>query len=249
MATRVINFPTGSNCGHCPWTKTCVAGTDREHDSGLCAMSLSAPVKRGQHIIHQGDSLNCFYVLRSGSAKSYLDSNDGFEQVVEFHYPGELLGIDALADGIHKTSVVALETAAICRIPYGVSVDGHNHQRQQRSRVLTAAAEQLNEKNMHILSLGQKNAAARFADFLLGLSSRFARRGCSRREFVLSMPRHDIANYLSLAVETVSRLLSDFQASGVMEVNRRDVRILDIDALTAIADGQRVNEQRQQRSA
>lgn len=99
---------------------------------------------------------------------------------------------------------------------------------------MRSAARQMMEKNNHALLLGQKSAQA-FRQPPAVSSNRFAARGCSRTEFNLSMPRQDIANYLSLAVETVSRLFGDLQIQGIISVDRRYVRILSLEKPRAIA--------------
>lgn len=236
MRGNVIDFPKASvTCHFCPWARSCLGqGFGSTHQESH-ALRNTAPTKRNQHIIRQGDPLEYLYVLRSGSAKSYFDSHDGCEQIVEFHYPGDLLGFDAVAQGVHQTSVIGLETAALCRIPFSASDEGMLQAPKLWAEVMRAAALQMRNKSAHVLLLGQKSAAARFAAFLLDISARLAARGCSRSEFNLSMARQDIANYLSLAVETVSRQFGDLQVQGIITVDRRYVHIQSFERLQALA--------------
>lgn len=247
MPDNIIDFPPhATTCGSCPWARSCVAGTCAATVEGGSGPRIAPPLRRGQPVFCQGASLEWLYVLRAGSAKSCVDSADGLEQVVAFHYPGDLLGFDALADGRHHSTVVALETAAVCRVPFGGAEHLPPYQPRLWSEIMRAAARQLREQNDHALLLGQKSAHGRFASLLLDLSERYAARGCSRVEFNLTMPRQDIANYLSLAVETVSRLLADLQSDGVIEVERRYVRILSLARLELLAgqDGHRRGDAR-----
>ena len=238
MHSNVFRFPKlSTQCGECQWSKSCVAhgfALAGQHGSGL---QCSAPLRRNSYIFQQGDPLESLCVLRSGSAKSYFDSADGLEQIVAFHYPGDLLGFDAVASGVHQSSVVVLETAALCRVPF-TSIESIAAQTPKLwAEVMRSAARQMIEKNNHALLLGQKSAQARFASLLLYLSNRYGERGCSRLEFNLSMARQDIANYLSLAVETVSRLFSDLQNQAIITVERRYVRIVALEKLRALAAG------------
>jgi CRP/FNR family transcriptional regulator len=82
---------------------------------------------------------------------------------------------------------------------------------------------------------GDLSADERIAMFLMSLSERFARRGYSDREFILAMSRRDIASFLRLATETVSRVLARFQKSGLLRVDRKQVRIRDLDGVRKIA--------------
>jgi CRP/FNR family transcriptional regulator len=86
------------------------------------------------------------------------------------------------------------------------------------------------DRNM-LFSLGKMSARRRFSTFLLDISERMAQSGYSREEFKLCMSRTDIANYLCLALETISRLFTQLQAEGIIKVDRRDLQILDIEAL------------------
>ena len=121
MRSNVFDFPKlAVSCGECQWSRSCVAhgfavaGAVEEGPGLRC----SAPLKRNTHVFQQGEPLEFLYILRSGSAKSYFDNADGLEQIVSFHYPGDLLGFDAVANGHHQTAVIALETASLCRIPF-----------------------------------------------------------------------------------------------------------------------------------
>jgi CRP/FNR family transcriptional regulator len=85
-----------------------------------------------------------------------------------------------------------------------------------------------------LLLLGRMSAEEKLASFLISLSKRMAQRHWKPTEFNLTMPRQDIANYLGLAVETVSRLFAHLQEEKIIEVDRRRVNISDMDRLKAI---------------
>ena len=87
-----------------------------------------------------------------------------------------------------------------------------------------------------LLSLRRHNAAGRLASFLLSISMRAERRGLAPREFTLSMPCVDIANYLGLTTATVSRLVRRFQDDGLLSVDRHLCRIQDMVGLQALVD-------------
>lgn len=198
-------------------------------------VTSATPIPRGEHLFRQGEPMSSLYLLRGGSVKSYLDSADGCEQVAAFHFPGDALGFDALAGRRHMSSAVALETVAYCTLPYdrvmavAASVPG------LWTGLLQGAASHIVQAERHALLLGQKSAPARLAIFLLTLSQRFAARGCSPTEFNLPMSRQDIANYLAVAVETISRLFTGLQRTGAVLVDRRLVRIRSLRALEEMA--------------
>jgi CRP/FNR family transcriptional regulator len=200
----------------------------------------SRPLHRGDHLFRGGDAFRCLFAVKTGSIKSYVASEDGTEQVLGFHLPGELIGLSAIQSGFHCNSAKVLETTAVCEIPFDrleeltASIPG-----LQRQMYRIMSKEIVNDTDM-LLLLGKKSADERLAAFLLSLSERFHKRGFSATEFNLSMSRHDIGSYLGLAVETVSRLFTRFQEDGLVRVERRHIELLDLERLHAILEhGQR----------
>jgi len=192
------------------------------------------PLHRGDHLFRTGDAFQSLYVVKTGTIKTYAASEDGAEQVLGFHLPGEIIGLDAIEEDRHRCSAKVLETSAVCELPFNqlgeltASIASLQH---QMFRILSREISQDTEM---LLLLGKKSADERLAAFLLSLSSRFERRGFSPKDFYLSMSRHEIGNYLGLAVETVSRLFTRFQDDGLLSVERKHVEIQDMDRLRAI---------------
>ena len=229
--------PMASVCSGCRWARFCSGrtmdgdGRGTNGKGGTC----STPLRKGTHLFRQGDELKSLFVVRSGSVKCYTDSEDGCEQTVAFHFPGDLLGFDGIGNGAYPSSVVALETTSVCTLPLPRALQVALEPGTNGNDLMRAAAAQMIERQNHALLLGQKSAQARISTFLLGLSTRYAARGCSRTEFNLSMSRQEIANYLAVAVETISRLFSDLQRRGVLAVDRRFVQILSMPRLESMA--------------
>jgi CRP/FNR family transcriptional regulator len=86
-----------------------------------------------------------------------------------------------------------------------------------------------------MMTLGQMSAEARLAHFMVTMGHRFKERGFSCTEFNMSMSRHDLANYLGLAVETLSRLFKKFHQNGWLQVSRRHIKILDWEEMCTAA--------------
>ena len=191
--------------------------------------------RKGEHIFRVGEEADAFFVVRSGSIKSYLVTEEGEEQVLGFYLPGDVFGLDTTDDRQRMSSAVTLETTSLCRFQHTYLTDI-----VQGSALLKITAEQMQRDHNLVLMLARKDADGRIASFLDDLACRYWSRGYSSRAFLLSMSRQDIGCYLGLAVETVSRTLTRFQESGVLQVNRREVEILDHDMLRKIA-GTRVH--------
>jgi len=202
------------------------------------------PLQRGENLFQAGDPFTAIYAVRSGSLKTFTNTDDGQEQVTGFHLPSELVGLDAITTERHNCTARALETTSVCDIPFnrlqelGARIPG-----LQRQLLRIMSREILEDQDLMIW-LGKKSAEERLASLLLRISKRFTERNFSAREFNLSMSRTDIANYLGLAVETVSRLFSRFQAEGLLSVDRKHVVIEDMDALQQMAHNESSNNSR-----
>ncbi len=206
------------------------------------------PLHRGDFLFRNGDRFRSLYVVKTGSVKSFAPSPEGGEQVLGFHLPGEIIGLDAIEKDAHACSAKVLETSAICEIPFA------------RLEELTAAIASLQHQMYRLLSkeishdtdmlllLGKKSAEERLAAFLVSMSKRLQRRGLSPTDFYLSMSRHEIGNYLGLAVETVSRLFTRFQDEGLMLVDRKHIQLLNLEALDALVGGVGPSRQQQNRT-
>ena len=192
--------------------------------------------RKGEHVFRAGEESDAFYIVRSGSIKSYLVTEEGEEQVLGFYLPGDVFGLDTSDQRLRLSSAIALETTSLCRFQHSYLSDIPSG-----SALLKITAEQMLRDHNLVLMLARKDADGRIASFLDDLACRYWSRGYSAKAFLLSMSRQDIGSYLGLAVETVSRTLTRFQESGVLQVNRREVEILDHDMLHKIA-GTRIQQ-------
>ncbi len=237
-------------CQECSLNEIClpvgVASGDLQRLDDI--IDRKRPITRGDHLFRSGDVFQSLYAVRAGSLKTYTTSEDGQEQVMGFHLPGELVGLDAIADGNHPLSARALETTSVCEIPFSdleaLSVQLPSLQHQ----LLRIMSQEIRNDEQNMVVLGQKSAEERLAAFLISLSKRFHHRGFSPNQFNLSMSRGDIGNYLGLALETVSRLFTRFQSEGLLQVDRKHIELLDREKLTAYA-GSRCSEQPPQKSS
>jgi CRP/FNR family transcriptional regulator len=191
-------------------------------------------VKRGDALFHAGDEFNAVYAIRSGFLKTTVINDDGREQVTGFHMPGELLGLDGIGNGRYHGNALALEDAELCVLPFFLVEElGREIPAVQRHLHCVLSREIVRDHGVMML-LGSMRAEERLAAFLLNLSKRFTHRGYSPSDFHLRMTREEIGSYLGLKLETVSRLFSRFQDDGLIEVQQKHVRIVDIDGLQAI---------------
>jgi CRP/FNR family transcriptional regulator len=188
-------------------------------------------VPAGQTLYREGDKFQFIYAVRSGTFKSSLTLADGREQVSGFHMAGELMGLDGVAQGKHASGATALEDAEICAIPYSHLNELSTQSVNMQHVVSRLMSREIVREHSLMLLLGSMNAEERLAAFLLNLSQRLKTRGYSASEFHLRMSRAEIGSYLGMKLETVSRTFSAFQQQGLLEVDKRHIRILDLDRL------------------
>ncbi len=192
----------------------------------------SRPIQPAEHLFRAGDEFRSIASVRTGCFKSYVVDHEGQEQVLGFHLPGEIIGLDAIHSQRHTANVVALDTSAVCGLTFESMSAMARQMPELQAELFRLMSQRISELEV---SAGDLSADERIARFLLSLSGRFARRGYSETEFMLAMSRRDIASYLRLATETVSRVFARFQKSGVLRVDRKEVRIRNMPALRELA--------------
>lgn len=225
-------------CGSCSLRELCLPfGIDEVDLKRLeDLVQRLSPMPRGKKLFRQGDPLKSIFAIRTGSVKSLTLNMDGVEQITGFHFPGELVGFDAIAADAHDCTAIVLEDTSLCEIPFERLDELSGRVPSLRRQLMRLLSREIQQDQQLLLLLGKKSAEARLAAFLLSLSRRFARRGLSSSQFHLSMARGEIANYLGLAVETVSRLLARFQQDELIAVDGREMAILDLPRLHAVAE-------------
>jgi CRP/FNR family transcriptional regulator len=200
---------------------------------------------RGDHLFSAGERFRGLYAVRSGSMKASTVTDSGEEQILGFFLPGDVFGMEAIDSNTHDCTAIALETSSVCELSLdrlehlGCEITALQHQ------INRMYAQEIARNHAMLRMLGRKNAEQRLASFLANLSDRLAARGFSASEFNLSMSRSDIANYLGLALETVSRLLARFQEENLVAVKRRNIHLLNLPALKVVAGETVFDEQHQ----
>jgi CRP/FNR family transcriptional regulator len=221
-------------CSTCAFAQACLAeGIDKRALVDLhMLVEHVGPLHAGDHVFRKGDPFSAIAAVRAGTVKTYVVDRGGSERVLGFHLPGEVIGLDAIDEAHYPCSAVALDTVALCRFSFS------------RMAELAARLPGLQQQLFRLLSrnigaavrfAGDWSADQRMAAFLLGVSQRLAARGFSPSRFQLTMARTDIGNHLRLAPETVSRVFKRFQDDGLVAVDRREIELLDVRGLEALA--------------
>lgn len=188
-------------------------------------------LKKHQVLYRAGDPFHALYAIRVGSLKATLLAEDGREQVMGFHMPGEILGLDGVGTNRHEAVAIALEDAEVCVIPFANIQDLARRLPALQQNLHQIMSKEIMRDQGMMLLIGSMNSEERLAVFLLNLAERHRRRGFSSTEFVLRMTRAEIGSYLGLKLETVSRLFSRFQEGALIQVQGRTLKLLDPIAL------------------
>jgi CRP/FNR family transcriptional regulator len=235
------------SCGHCSLRQLCLpAGIGAQDLARLdSVVRRRRPLKRDERLFRHGDASSSVYVARNGAFKTVSLSEDGDERVVGFHLPGELMGLDALAGGGHRCEAVALDPSEVCEVPMDELADVAAQLPGLQRQLMRVIGQGISLDQDHAEMLSRRHANERIALFLHGLSERLQQIGQSPRRFRLAMTREDIASYLGLAIETVSRGFTRLQDDGVIAVSGRQVEVREPAELVRLAHGGEPPAQRQ----
>lgn len=221
-------------CSTCAFSSACLdSGYDKSRLRELHVLvEHVGPFREGEHIFREGDEFNAIAAIRAGTVKTYVTDLEGREQVQGFFLPGEVIGLNAISQSRYPCNAVALDNVLLCWFSF------------PRMASLATTMPGLQQQLFRLLSedigkatrlAGDFSADERLAAFLTLLSRRYGARGLSPRRFRLTMARTDIANYLRLAAETVSRILKRFQSDGLIRVDRREIELLEPERVADLA--------------
>ena len=198
-------------------------------------------VPRGQNILLAGAPCIRLYAIHIGSFKSYQLTVSGGLQIFDFHFPGQILGLDALGLDVHHCGAMALEDSEVFAIPAVGLQELLADFPDLRNHFHFLMRQEVCHTRKTILMLVALRAAQRLAIFLRFIASEQAIRGYSPRRLHLSMMREDIANHLGLSSECVSRMLARLSKEGLIHIANREIEILNATRLATMADGRARN--------
>ncbi len=221
-------------CSTCAFSAACMqSGYDKAHLRELHVLvEHVGPFKEGEHVFREGDPFNAIAAVRAGTVKTYVTDANGREQVLGFFLPGEIIGLSAISHARYPCNAVSLDSVLLCWFSFPTMAQLATRMPGLQQQLFRLLSEDIGKA---ALLSGNYSADERTAAFLIGLSRRYAARGFSPSRFMLTMSRTDIANYLRLAAESVSRVFRRFQDEGLLHVDRREIEILDRPRLEELA--------------
>lgn len=232
-------------CERCASSGVCLpadlAGAHREAFAAL--ISQHKRLRASQALFRAGEVFHHLYIVKAGAFKTMVLLGDGREQVTGFHFAGDVLGVDAISSPAHPSDAIALEDSSVCAVPFAQLARLSQGVEPLQTYLQQLLAREVVHDQGLMLLLGRMLADERVAAFLLNVSRRFKARGYAPLAFTLPMAREDIGNYLGLTLETVSRCFSRLKSAGIISVECRQIRILNLPALQRmVGSGDRVRE-------
>jgi CRP/FNR family transcriptional regulator len=216
----------------------CAALSSQELEQ-LRVITTDIRVEAHKTIFTETDAAHHVFNVTTGAVKLYKLLADGRRQITGFMFPGDFLGV-ALND-FYAYSAEAITPVTMCRYERARLEALLDEYPSLEKRLLNITANELIAAQDQMLLLGRKSAEERLVSFLLGIARRAQRRGLPPEPVHLPMSRSDIADYLGLTVETVSRTFSRLKREGLIELEGSDqVRFASRKNLEAIADGDSV---------
>ncbi|MGB5865792.1 MAG: helix-turn-helix domain-containing protein [Sulfitobacter sp.] len=196
-----------------------------------------ARLKPGAYLYFEGDDVEWLYQVTSGVLRLTRLLADGRRQVIAFGYPGDIVGFPS--SGVHHTDCEALTAVQLQPFRRSALENGEGDPKLH-SALLQAALREISEMQDHFMMLGRKSASEKVASFLCVLAERFGSNLGAYRAVTLPMSRSDIADFLGLTTETVSRTFTQLRKAQIIAIDHiHTVIIQRPDALLGLSLGDR----------
>ncbi len=196
-------------------------------------LTKKRPCIAGEWLFQAGQPFTSVFAIKSGAVKSYCTLGDR-QQIIGFHLPGELLGLDAVGTTYRATAEM-VENGSICELSFDNLAQLNQQYPAFQEQLIKLTSQQILVEQRQSLLSSRRSAEERLAAFILDYSNRLSIRGFDGTHFRLVMARQDIADYLGLAEATVSRAIQRFKRGDLLKVSGKSVEILDRKGLERVA--------------
>lgn len=192
-------------------------------------------LQKGESLMYEGAPTNGVYCIHSGKCKLTKLGNNGKEQIIKFIKKGDLIGHrSVLSNEAVALNVIALEDTQACFIPKYTVLEVFRKNYNFSQHLIKNISMQLDEANCHISDMAQKSVKSRLADLILNLEELF---GTLKNGFIdIKLTREEIGNTIGTATESAIRLLSDLKKKNIIELQAKQIKIIDPEALKNISD-------------
>jgi CRP/FNR family transcriptional regulator len=234
MMSMVTGEPNGHACTECAIRRLSVcAALDKAELRELAHLGRHVHLAGGETIFAQEEMTTSFYNLLDGIMRLYKLLPDGRRQIIGFALPGDFLGLAASAR--HNFSADAIGPVVLCQFSKSAFARFSEDRPDLLRRINEMAVRELSQAQDHMVLLGRRSAEEKVATFLVGWRDRLVRISGPSQRVPLPMSRQDIADYLGLTIETVSRTFTKLERDGVIEISPGSISLLDPARAEALA--------------
>lgn len=208
--------PTSQPCRNCDVVRELAFCADLSNDElkRLSSARCHAQLPASFAVFREGDPADHVYSISTGAVKLYKLMSDGRRQIIGFLFSGDMFGLGL--DGGYCYTAETLVPTQLCRFTYRKLDSMMVELPRLERRMFTMTVKDLVAAQEQMLLLGRKTAKEKVATFLLRLSRRAEQQGLSATSIALPMSRADIADYLGLTIETVSRTFTQLKREGII---------------------------------
>ena len=226
--------PKNNNCLHCPHAAYCLPS----HSRGLPIASTdfqfpSRILKRGEHLCYQGELSQNLYIIRMGILKSSIIKKNGAEYIMGFYFPPDLFGWEGIDQAHRSIAITALDRSNICVIPTVKMFLLTQQTPTLGTQLLQMVCRRIHQDNIALL---RTSAQQRVATFLLQLAMRYHQMGFPENHCHLPMTHQDIANYLRITPNTISRIFHAWEEKKLIKIEKHIVYLLDLINIHSMAE-------------
>ncbi|BBN60015.1 cyclic nucleotide-binding domain-containing protein [Hydrogenovibrio marinus] len=226
-----------ANCANCGLQRICFA--NGLHDTDLSQLdelvNRKPSLSKGEYLFKEGEKFTSLFAVRAGAVKLFSYDHNNLEVIHGFYLPGDIVGMDSIAYQEYQFYAVALDVTTVCEIPYGQLSDLATQVPNLYSQIFSLMSQEIVGSRMYTSLLTQKTAEQRLAYFIWSMSLKYKSRGYLHTKFRLNILHRDVASYLNLTPETVSRILAKFNKLNVLNWKKKEITILNEEHLKEFA--------------
>ena len=233
-----LNNLSTPSCGECSARKLSLCGAlDDDQVKDIADLSKNQSIKANQMICREGEAANYIYIIQSGSVRVFKMLGDGRRQIVFFLFPTDCFGLAGLEK--YGYTIETITEVKLCRMPKNQLLAKLNDLPTLPHKILEITRTSLQFSIDQILLLGQKKANEKLCSFLLQMAEKTSNVDNKVHGLInLPMCRSDIADYLGVTKETVSRQFTILSKDRVISLfDNASIKIIDLDRLKLIASG------------
>lgn len=222
--------PSLSNCQDCGFGLICLPLNEAEGSEILSRRERQ--LAKQLTLCRAQQAFSTLYLVKSGLLKAFSVESSGKERILGFYFPGEVIGLEAIADGIYPFTIQSLTDTSLCEITFESLQAKINHHTDRQLKLLQLTSQRLNTG----VCLRYARAEQRIVSFLQEIAQRL--HCCPEQGFFLPLSRHTMAAYLGLAPETVIRLMARLQQQGYLSLDKKYVQFVDRAKIDRLLQGQ-----------